>query len=136
MTIGTLSRRTGVPVKTLREYEDLGFIYTVGRSAGGFRLFEDEALWCVEVVTTMRSFGLTLAELRDLTPVYLKQDGEPFGPRLAAVVRAARARAEAQIADLQQRLHRIDAFEITYADELAGSADFRASDPRSGPREA
>jgi DNA-binding transcriptional MerR regulator len=33
MTIGTLSRRTGVPVKTLRTYEDLGLIYTAGRSA-------------------------------------------------------------------------------------------------------
>ena len=34
MTIGTLARRTGVPVKTLREYEDMGLIYTVGRKAG------------------------------------------------------------------------------------------------------
>lgn len=44
MTIGALSRRTGVAVKTLREYEDLGFIYTAGRSPGGYRLFDDEAL--------------------------------------------------------------------------------------------
>jgi hypothetical protein len=43
MTIGTLARRTGVPVKTLREYEDLGLIYTVGRSAGNYRLFGEEA---------------------------------------------------------------------------------------------
>ena len=34
MTIGTLSRRTGIPVKALRTYEDMGLIYTVGRSAG------------------------------------------------------------------------------------------------------
>jgi DNA-binding transcriptional MerR regulator len=34
MTVGGLSRRTGVPVKTLREYEDMGLIYTVRRSAG------------------------------------------------------------------------------------------------------
>ena len=32
MTIGVLSRRTGVSVKTLREYEGMGLIYTVGRS--------------------------------------------------------------------------------------------------------
>src|SRR6476620_2912486 len=63
MTIGTLARRTGVPVKTLREYEDLGLIYTVGRSAGNYRLFGDEALWCVGVVTTLRSLGLTLSEI-------------------------------------------------------------------------
>ena len=34
MTVGGLSRCTGVPVKTLREYEDMGLIYTVGRKAG------------------------------------------------------------------------------------------------------
>ncbi|HEX5401472.1 MAG TPA: MerR family DNA-binding transcriptional regulator, partial [Pseudonocardiaceae bacterium] len=28
MTIGALARRTGVPVKALREYEDAGLIYT------------------------------------------------------------------------------------------------------------
>ncbi len=31
MTIGQLSRRTGVPIKVLRDYEDLGFLYTLGR---------------------------------------------------------------------------------------------------------
>jgi DNA-binding transcriptional MerR regulator len=61
MTIGTLARRTGVPVKTLREYEDLGFIYTVGRSAGNCRLFDEEGLWCVGVVGTLRGLGLTLS---------------------------------------------------------------------------
>jgi DNA-binding transcriptional MerR regulator len=30
MTIGALSRRTGVPVKALRTYEDMGLLYTVG----------------------------------------------------------------------------------------------------------
>jgi DNA-binding transcriptional MerR regulator len=29
MTIGQLSRRTGVPIKVLREYERLGFLYTL-----------------------------------------------------------------------------------------------------------
>ncbi|HEY3869111.1 MAG TPA: MerR family transcriptional regulator [Actinocrinis sp.] len=61
-----LSRRSGVPVKTLREYEDLGLIYTVGRSAGNYRLFDSEALWCVEVVGALRSLGLTLAEITEL----------------------------------------------------------------------
>jgi DNA-binding transcriptional MerR regulator len=64
MTIGTLSRRTGVPVKALRAYEDMGLIYTVGRSPGNYRLFGDEALWCVGVVGALRDLGLTLEEIR------------------------------------------------------------------------
>ena len=32
MTIGQLSKRSGVPIKVLRKYEDLGFLYTLGAS--------------------------------------------------------------------------------------------------------
>lgn len=32
MTIGALSRRTGISVKALRHYADIGLIYTAGRS--------------------------------------------------------------------------------------------------------
>ena len=80
MTIGALSRRTGLRVKTLREYEDLGLIYTVGRSPGNYRLFNDEALWCVGIVSTLRALGLTLTEIVDLVELYLKRREKPLGP--------------------------------------------------------
>lgn len=134
MTIGTLARRTGVPVKTLREYEDLGFIYTVGRSAGNYRLFGEEALWCVGVVGTLRGLGLTLSEVQALTARYLGRTDEPIGPRLAQTLKAVRARSERRIAELQALLHRITDYEAEHADELSGRADFRAQDPRFGER--
>ena len=129
MTIGALSRRTGVPVKTLREYEDLGLIYTVGRSAGNYRLFDDEALWCVGVISTLRGLGLTLAEIGDLSARYQQRPGEPIGPRFAEVLRAVRARTENRIAELRGLLERIDGYQVQFADQLAGRADFGALDP-------
>jgi MerR family transcriptional regulator, copper efflux regulator len=136
MTIGALSHRTGVPVKMLRAYEDLGLIYTVGRSAGNYRLFGEEALWCVGVVGGLRDLGLTLHEIRDLAGSYLREPGEPVGPRLATLLQAVRARTEQRIGVLQQRLKRIDAFETACTAELAGQADFRDQDPRSRPGRA
>lgn len=44
MTIGQLARRTGVPVRTLREYERLGLLYTLARSESNYRLFTEETL--------------------------------------------------------------------------------------------
>ena len=129
MTIGALSRRTGMPVKALREYEDLGLIYTVGRSAGNYRLFDDEALWCVAVISTLRRLGLTLAEIGDLATSYLQRSDQPIGPRLAEVLRAVRARTENRIAELRELLRRIDDYRSRFADELAGRADFRTLDP-------
>ena len=130
MTIGALARRTGVPVKALREYEDAGLIYTVGRSAGNYRLFDDAALWCVGVIGTLRALGLTLAEIRQLTTIYLGQPDEPIGPHLATLLHAARMRTDAQIAELHRRRQRIEQFQTAHAAQLTGSAtDFRAGDP-------
>ncbi len=130
MTIGRLSRRTGVPVKTLRAYEDLGFIYTLGRTEGNYRIFGEEALWCVSVVSELRELGLTLAEIRDLTSQYLGRSAEPVGLLLAKILEAVRHRTERQIADLTLRLERIRRFQLERGAELAGDADFRAQDPR------
>lgn len=132
MTIGALSRRTGVPVKALREYEDLGLIYTVGRSAGNYRLFDEEALWCVGVIATLRGLGMTLAEIGDLAASYLQGSGEPVGPRLAEVLDVVRGRTENRIAELREVLRRIDDYRSQFADQLAGRADFRALDPHFG----
>jgi MerR family copper efflux transcriptional regulator len=129
MTIGRLSRRTGIPVKLLRQYEDMGLIYTVGRSAGNYRLFDDDALWCVGVVEGLRSLGLTLTEIQRLASSYLGHIGQPIGPRVAALLKVVRARTESRIAELRGLLDRIDRYEADHAAELGGHPDFRAQDP-------
>jgi len=108
----------------------------VGRSAGNYRLFGEEALWCVGVIGTLRGLGLTLAEIRGLTATYLERTEEPIGPRLAGVLRAVRARTEDRITELRQLLQRIDDYQSEFGAELAGRADFRALDPHFGARGA
>src|SRR5215471_20817660 len=101
MTIGRLSRRTGVPIKLLREYERLGFLYTLGRSAGNYRLFGEEALWCVQVVQSLRSLGLTLKEIQTLTVQYTERPSEPIEPLLREHLTRVLARIEARIVSLE-----------------------------------
>ena len=138
MTIGELSRRTGINVKTLREYEGMGLIYTVGRSPGNYRLFDESALWCADVIRNLRSLGLTVAEIREIAAIYLGKPDESIGPHLASRVRAARSRISARIEELEQLRQRIDDFESTHAAELAGDQDsgLGAQDPRSRTRRA
>lgn len=126
MTVGDLSRRTGVPVKTLRQYTDWGLIYTVGRSATNYRLFDADALWCVQLIGQMRGLGLTVAEIRELTTA-----DAPIGPRLAELLHQSRARLTRRVAELQQTLGRIDDFEAFHCTELAGQGDaWWLGDPR------
>jgi MerR family copper efflux transcriptional regulator len=63
MTVGELARRTGLSIKAIRQYEGLGLVYSAGRSDGGYRLFDESALWCAQVISRLRSLGLTIKEI-------------------------------------------------------------------------
>jgi MerR family copper efflux transcriptional regulator len=57
MTIGELARRSGMSIRSIREYEALGLVCTICRSEGNYRLFDESALWCIEVIRDLRSLG-------------------------------------------------------------------------------
>ena len=137
MTIGQLSQRTGVPIKTLREYEQLGFLYTQGRSESNYRLFGDEAVWCVQVTQGLRSLGLTLKQIQSLVTRYLEYPGEPIDTLLGEHLAHAASRVGAQIADLQALRRRILEFQAVLSGRhvppptsAAGLVHLLASDPR------
>src|SRR5215469_3775780 len=118
MTIGQLSRRTSVSIKVLREYERLGFLYTLGRSEGNYRLFGEETLWCVHVVGGLRSLGLTLSEIRGIITRYREHPDEPIGELLAERLEQAAARVETRIVDLQALAQRIRGFQAAYTQNI------------------
>jgi DNA-binding transcriptional MerR regulator len=135
MTIGQLSRRTGVPIKVLRTYEDLGFLYTPGRSESNYRLFGEEAVWCVQVIQGLRSLGLTLKEIQSLVTSYLERPDELSDALLEAQLAQALARVEARITVLQALRQRILEFQAACAGapappEASALAQLLASDPR------
>jgi DNA-binding transcriptional MerR regulator len=129
MSIGELSRRAGMPVKALRAYTDMGLMYSAGRSQAGYRLFDESALWCATVISTLRDLGLTVAEIRELAAIYLGQPGEPIAPHIAGMLRRSRDRTEARISHLQELRQRIDDVLAGQGSEQAGSAPW-GPDPR------
>lgn len=64
MKIGALAGRSGLPVKTLRYYEELGLLPAIGRSEGGFRLFAEESLRRLEFIRRLKTLGLSLEEIQ------------------------------------------------------------------------
>jgi MerR family transcriptional regulator, copper efflux regulator len=132
MTVGELSRRTGLSIKAIREYEALGLIYSAGRSDGNYRLFDESALWCAQVIQTLRSLGLTIKEIDQLARAYLSRPDESIGPRLAALLDAAERRIDDRIAELAAVRGRIRDYRAQNAAALAGwrDGDLFGSDPR------
>ncbi|GAA3448372.1 MerR family transcriptional regulator [Dactylosporangium matsuzakiense] len=66
MNIGELSRLTGLPVKTIRYYSDVGLVPESSRTASGYRRYDHGALVRLEFVRTLRELGLDLATIRQV----------------------------------------------------------------------
>ncbi|GEB62352.1 hypothetical protein GCM10017674_81550 [Streptomyces gardneri] len=60
-TIGALTRRTGLTVKTIRFHSDTGIVPPTDRSPAGHRLYAIGALARLDLVRTLRDLGLDLA---------------------------------------------------------------------------
>ncbi|AKF04623.1 MerR family transcriptional regulator [Sandaracinus amylolyticus] len=60
LTIGALSRRTGVSVKTLRFYSDEGLLPPAGRTRSGYRLYDEAQVVRIDLIRTLRDAGIGL----------------------------------------------------------------------------
>ena len=63
LTIGQLASRTGLAVRTIRYWSDIGAVPPAGRSSGGHRLYDAESVTRLELVATLRELGLGLDEV-------------------------------------------------------------------------
>ncbi|MEU0632959.1 MerR family transcriptional regulator [Streptomyces sp. NPDC005989] len=63
-SIGDLSRRTGLSVRTIRFYSDSGVVTPTTRSPAGYRLYDRDALLRLELLRTLRELGIDLATIR------------------------------------------------------------------------
>jgi MerR family transcriptional regulator, redox-sensitive transcriptional activator SoxR len=65
MTIGDLSRRTGVPQSALRYYESVGLMRAPARVSGR-RVYDPNAVTQVQVISAARELGFGVREIRTL----------------------------------------------------------------------
>lgn len=100
LRVGQLAKRTGLTVRTLHHYDELGIVSPRRRSSAGYRLYgEDDVARLLQVVL-LRRLGLSLAEVR------ASLDDRRHALPTALRVQAARLRA--QIAHEQRLLARLD----------------------------
>lgn len=74
MRIGELAEASGVPVKTIRYYEDIGVLEPASRTPSGYREFDAATLDRLGFIRSAQAVGLTLGEIRGI--VALRDDGQ------------------------------------------------------------
>ncbi|MEM8820024.1 MAG: helix-turn-helix domain-containing protein [Pseudomonadota bacterium] len=66
LAIGTLAKRTGTKVQTIRYYEQIGLLPEPGRTEGGQRRYGDDDLDRLAFIRHARQLGFTLEAIREL----------------------------------------------------------------------
>jgi len=121
-TIGQAARRSGFSASALRFYEDIGLVAPCGRTAGGYRLYDDDSLDRLAFIARAKRLGCSLDEITDLIEIW---DGRRCGP----VQRRFHELITAKIRDADTQVSELTAFTT----QLRASADQLAGEPLDGP---
>ncbi|WP_202868697.1 TIGR03086 family metal-binding protein [Kribbella antibiotica] len=63
-SIGAVARQTGLPVKMIRHWSDVGIVVPVDRTAGGYRCYDAAGIARLQLARTLRDLGMGLPEIR------------------------------------------------------------------------
>jgi len=69
LNIGDISNRSGLPVKTIRYYEDIGLVSPL-RGTNGYRVFREKEQHKLSFLGRARSLGFTIEDCRTLIALY------------------------------------------------------------------
>ena len=69
LTIGDVSKRTGLRAKTIRYYEDIGLVKPL-RDTNEYRVFRDKDVHKLTFLSRARALGFTIDECRRLLALY------------------------------------------------------------------
>jgi DNA-binding transcriptional MerR regulator len=101
-TVGELARLTGVTVRALHHYDEIGLVRPSQRTAAGYRLYGDADVLRLHQVLLFRELGLPLEEIADA--IDEAEGQEDLLRRHREVLVTRRARLDAMLAALDARL--------------------------------
>ena len=113
MHIGELAERTGLSLRTIRHYDDVGLLPATARTDGGFRVYSENDFERLMVIKQMKPLGFSLEEMADILELFSQQDAGAADDRQAKLAaylekavaeRAKMARNLAQADELIARL--------------------------------
>lgn len=124
MQIGEVAERTGLSLRTIRHYEEVGLVIPSARSKGGFRLYTEADVDRLMVIRRMKPLDFSLEEMRDLLQITDRigaSEDPPVGEereRLRERLDSYRKVADARCETLRARLAMAEDFAATLRQRL------------------
>jgi DNA-binding transcriptional MerR regulator len=108
MQIGEVAERTGLSLRTIRYYEEVGLVRPSSRTSGGFRLYTEVDVARLRLVRRMKPLEFSLEEMRDVLGVLDALEDVALDPaersRLLERLSMYREAAGARVAALREQL--------------------------------
>ncbi len=124
MHIGELADKTGLSLRTIRHYDDVGLLPATARTEGGFRLYSEADVERLLLIKRMKPLGFSLEEMAEILGLIAAGAGRGGG-NSAESADAARL-AEFLDRAVQQRAK--IARNLAQADEFIGLLGARAGE--------
>ena len=105
LTIGKLAKEAGVNLETVRYYERRGLLPKPPRStSSGYRQFPEDAARRLRFIRRAQELGFSLKEVGELLSLRVSR---------RTTSAAIRARAEAKVADIQEKIRSLESMKKT-----------------------
>ncbi|MBT0957592.1 Cu(I)-responsive transcriptional regulator [Alphaproteobacteria bacterium KMM 3653] len=98
MNIGEVAKRSNLPPKTIRYYEEIGLIQPL-RSGNGYRAFQEADLHKLAFIGRARALGFSIEDCRMLLHLY--EDSNRESAQVKKMARSHLQQIEEKIAQLQ-----------------------------------
>ncbi|HZI07476.1 MAG TPA: MerR family transcriptional regulator [Archangium sp.] len=115
LKVGELARRTGLSIRTLHHYDELGLLSPSLRTASGYRLYTQEDVARLQRILSLRQLGFALEEIKRCI------DEPGYSP--VRVLELHLARAREQLAVQQELCKRLEALATQLRSAEAPSVD-------------
>ena len=106
--IGKAAKVAGVTVDTIRFYQRLGLIQSAGRSAGGYRLFDEGQIRDLTFVRHAQELGFSLTEIKELLALRQKHHA----------CSEVQSMLKRKVGDIQERINSLSRLEADLANAL------------------
>jgi DNA-binding transcriptional MerR regulator len=130
-TIQRASAETGLSTDTLRYYERIGILPSIGRSESGHRRFTDDDMGWIKLVQCLRATGMPLEDLHRYAE--LVQEGEHTAAERLEILLAHKSRIDAEMAELTLAMTLVDQ-KISGYTALVARDSLAPPEHRPGPR--
>ena len=99
MSIGDLSKISGVGIETIRYYERMGLLKPIARKSSGYRIFNKDSYRTLRFLKHAQKLGFSLSEIKDLLRLRANKESR---------CKDVKTRAEKHLKNVEARIERLE----------------------------